>query len=179
MDPISAFSLACGVIQVVDFGLQTLSTIRGLHKDGSTKGHQQLNDISVHMKTASLKLQEHFIRQNASSTTFTDPDDQALYDLSKKCNATASILAAELDNLTVQGTGLRRAFHVTKKTVAGTFKAGALRELQASLESYRRALDTQVLIALRSVYEDRYCNTLLFSTFDSLTSSCCSPFQWL
>lgn len=39
MDPITAFSLACGVIQVVDFSLNVVGKCREIYRDGTTTEH--------------------------------------------------------------------------------------------------------------------------------------------
>lgn len=151
MDPLSAFSLACGVIQVVDFGLQVVSTARDLYKDGSNKNYDQLSEISKDFIVASSKLHQSLATTNAQSMTVVDRDDKALYELSKKCNDTAVKLRDELDKLTVTATGKSRVLQAGVKTLLGFRKAGKLKDLGSTLEAYRRALDTQILVSLRLV----------------------------
>lgn len=127
MDPLSAFSLACGVIQVVDFGLQTVSTARTLFKDGSTKNHEQLSDISTDFLDATSKLQQAI--SNAGTTTVLNADDQLLYDLAQIGNNTAEALRSELEGLAVTATGKRRLLQVTVKIVTGVFTAEKVRGL--------------------------------------------------
>lgn len=169
MDPLTAFSLACGVIQVVDFGLQTVSTARVLYKDGSIKNHAQLENLSNDFVTATAKLQKSLGDTGSGSAFSIDPDDQILYDLSTRCNATAKKLLHELDQLSVTADGGRRILQVSKKTLAAIWKAGKIKDLGLTLESYRKALDTQVLISLRSVVQHvpryaalAFCAKLIF-----------------
>lgn len=85
----------------------------------------------------------------ANAPTCFDADDQALYDLSKKCLDTAEKLNTELSRLTVTATSARGVLQAMKKTFAGSWKTGKLRDLETLLESYRRTLDLRGLLALR------------------------------
>ena len=157
MDPITAFGLACNVIQVVDFGLKTVSIARHLSKDGITASHDQLREIGKDLASAVVKLQEILTDSASVSSNFADPDDQVLFDLSEKCYDTATKLRAEVDKLTVTATGIRKVVDVPKKTVASWRKAEKLEELRDTLEAHRRALDTQILVALRLVKSIKTC----------------------
>lgn len=54
MDPVTAFSLAAGVLQVLDLSLQALGKCREIHKDGSLAQHRQTEEI-----TKSLGRNDH------------------------------------------------------------------------------------------------------------------------
>ncbi len=47
MDPLTAFSLACGVIQVVDFSLNVVGKCREVYRDGTSTEH--LGQVSLIM----------------------------------------------------------------------------------------------------------------------------------
>ena len=49
MDPITAFSLAAGVLQVVDFSFKALTKCREMYKDGSLAEHQSTKDITKYL----------------------------------------------------------------------------------------------------------------------------------
>jgi hypothetical protein len=46
MDPITAFGLAAGVLQVVDFSFKALSKCRELYQDGSLTEHKSTEEIA-------------------------------------------------------------------------------------------------------------------------------------
>lgn len=46
MEPLAAFSLAAGVLQVVDFSFKAIKTCRELYKDGSLAEHRETTEIA-------------------------------------------------------------------------------------------------------------------------------------
>lgn len=46
MDPVTAFSLAAGVLQVVDSSFKALSTCREIYKDGSLAQHRDTEETT-------------------------------------------------------------------------------------------------------------------------------------
>ena len=46
MDPVTAFSLAAGVLQVLDVSLKALGKCREIYKDGSLAQHRQTQEIT-------------------------------------------------------------------------------------------------------------------------------------
>lgn len=49
MDPLTAFSLACGVIQVVDFSMKLLSKSREIYKSGSLAENKEIESMAKHL----------------------------------------------------------------------------------------------------------------------------------
>jgi hypothetical protein len=49
MDPVTAFSLAAGVLQVVDFSFQALAKCQELYKDGSLAEHRSTGEIAKYL----------------------------------------------------------------------------------------------------------------------------------
>jgi hypothetical protein len=49
MDPITAFSLTVGVLQVVDVSCKALSKCQELYKDGSLAEHRSTKEITQHL----------------------------------------------------------------------------------------------------------------------------------
>lgn len=49
MDPLTAFSLACGVIQVVDFSIKVLAKCKEIHDHGALSEHQEVEEITKHL----------------------------------------------------------------------------------------------------------------------------------
>lgn len=56
MDPLTAFSLACGVIQVVDFSTKTVAKCVEIYKEGSSSEYRDLEDLTKHLVEARAKL---------------------------------------------------------------------------------------------------------------------------
>lgn len=49
MDPVTAFSLAAGVLQVVDLSIQALSTCKEIYKDGSLAQHRKTEELTKYL----------------------------------------------------------------------------------------------------------------------------------
>ena len=81
MDPLTAFSLACGVIQVIDFSTELAKRCRQLYKDGTLSQNKEAEEMARHLTQlrTSLNLPNH-------------PDQDELLNLSEKCSATAEDL---------------------------------------------------------------------------------------
>lgn len=46
MDPVTAFSLAAGVLQVVDLSLKALSTCKEIYTDGSLAKNREIEELT-------------------------------------------------------------------------------------------------------------------------------------
>lgn len=149
MDPLTAFSLACGVIQVVDFGIKVVVKCRQIYKDGATSGNKEIESMAEHLTGLAADLKLPSTIQNPRSANQVYHDDQELLELAGQCSETATELINELQKLSIQGRQRKRdAFRMAVKVV---WRKGAIENIQKSLECYRRTLDTRILISLRSV----------------------------
>lgn len=101
MDPFSAFSLACGVIQVVDFSLRTLAKCKELYRDGVLTEYKQLEKSTKRLTGLQDDLQLHANVSSANNAQTSQ--DQALLELARECSATAKELTAKLGELRIQG----------------------------------------------------------------------------
>lgn len=144
MDPINAFSLACGVIQVVDFSTRILSQFREIYKNGSLSEHESIQSMTEHLTTLRADLQP-----STSSPATQTAGDKDLIQLSTKCSDMAEELVAELQSLKVGSTGSRwKAVSVMYRSLK---KKGTIDRMQKRLDECRKILDTKVLADLRSV----------------------------
>ena len=87
MEPLAAFSLACGVIQVVNIGTSVVGKCRQLYKDGTLSHYAEAEEMAerlTHLRTT-LDLTEN------------QGQDEIL-ELSEQCSAIASDLIRELQS---------------------------------------------------------------------------------
>ena len=147
MDPLTAFSLACGVIQVIDFSTKTLIKCQEIYKEGSLSEYQSLENLTKHLIDVRGKLNYPSGSQNIGNPITVN--DQSLIELSEKCSSTADELVGRLHMLRIQGPHRRR--QAISKTVKLLWEKGEIEEIQKRLDGYRTALDTQILISLRFV----------------------------
>lgn len=147
MDPLTVFSLACGVIQVVDFSTKTLMKCKEIYKEGSISGYQELEDLTKHLINARSKL--NLPSANQSSGSIRKPDEQDLLELAKQCSTVAHQLLKNFHSLKIEGPHKKR--QAIFKTVKFLWDKGEIQGLQKRLDAYRVALDTQILLNLRFV----------------------------
>ena len=85
-DPVSAFSLAAGVLQVVDVSFRALSACREIHKDGSLAQHRDSQEITQQLLETTQLLENCHNKVSASAAK----QSNDVVDVSKKCSETAS-----------------------------------------------------------------------------------------
>lgn len=141
MDPMTAFSLACGVIQVVNFSIKTAKICRELYRDGSLSENEDIEGMAKHLMDlrTGLSLPSQLALDN-------------LLDLGTKCSDTGQALIVELQKLKVSGPHKKR--QVLGKSVKAIWKKSTIEDIQKRLDDYRKILDSRVLVDLRSVYYD-------------------------
>ena len=149
MDPLTAFSLACGVIQVVDFSTKIVVKCRQIYKDGATSENKEIETMAENLTGLATDLKLPSLTENPGSADQLYHDDQELLKLAGQCSETATELVNEIQKLSIQGRQRKRdAFRMTVKVV---WKKDATKNIQKRLEGYRQTLDTRILINLRSV----------------------------
>ena len=144
MDAVAAFSLAANILQVVDLSFRALSTCRENYKDGSLSRYRSAQKITKELIETTRRLEAMMQNTSNSRSRF----DLDIADMSTKCSRTADDLVAELSELSVKPGGSRRdavtqGFRTWKKRKA-------LKEIQDSLVSHQRLLDTRILAGLKS-----------------------------
>ena len=138
MDPITVFSLVCGVVQIVDTSMEVAKKCRELYKDGTSSEDREIENMAKHLMDLHGSL---------------DPRTQGcpgeLRDLRSKCSDTAQQLCTEVQKLKVNGPHRKREAVV--KTVKAVWKRNAIEEIQKQLDGYQKLLDSNILVDLRFV----------------------------
>ncbi|KAL8784235.1 MAG: hypothetical protein Q9195_009134 [Heterodermia aff. obscurata] len=155
MDPMTAFSLAAGVIQVIDCSFKVVNICRELAKDGSLAPHRNTEELTDTL----VKGMERLKATNARVTMSRSQDDNEIIELSAKCSVIAEDLLAELRTLRLEQSGFR---HAIAKSFRVIKQKASLKEKQALLEKYQQVLDTRILQRLdsRSLKETQDFHTL-------------------
>lgn len=149
MDPLTAFSVACGVIQVVDFCKKVVDKCREIYKDGASSENKVIESMAQHLTNLFVELDSASAIPNPGPMPRHYHDDQDLRKLAQQCSDTAKELIAELQKLSIQGQPGKR--EVLRKAVKIIWKKNTIDDIQTRLELYRRTLDTRILINLRFV----------------------------
>lgn len=147
MDPITAFSLACGVIQVIDFSVNVLSKCREIHKHGSLSENENIESMAEQLTTLRADLQPTTL--STSTRTATSSGDRDPIQLSSRCSEMAKELVGELQSLKAGSTGSR--WKAISSTYRSLKKRSMIDRMQKQLDELRSILNTKVLADLRSV----------------------------
>ncbi|KAL8885000.1 MAG: hypothetical protein Q9215_007073 [Flavoplaca cf. flavocitrina] len=141
-DPASAFSLAVGVVQVVDVSFRALSACREIHKDGSITRHRDSREITQQLLETIQLLENCHINVSASAAKHNND----VVDVSKRCSETATEILTELNKLQRDPKGGFR--DSLAKGLRSLRKKQFLAETQAKLDSYREILNMCILSKL-------------------------------
>ena len=138
MDPITAFGIATGVIQVVEFSLQIASNCREIHTNGALHNNAVFEDLAARLKKMNIGLSQSLddtpkpIRNK----------DQQLLDIAVQCTQTADDLLCKLETIKPKGSGRRETIKATLKALV---KQDELDEITEELDRYQRLLDSGLL----------------------------------
>ena len=159
MDPLTAFSLACGGIQVAYFSNKvlskwkeldqerSLSEYQELDQERSLSEYQELEDLTNHLVDVLDRLKLTTVKQNAGKLG--TAEDQSLLKVADQCSTTAEYLIKKFRSLKIEGPHKKR--QAVLKTIKLLWEKGELQDIVRRLDGYRRVLDTQILIHLRYV----------------------------
>ena len=143
MDPLSAFGLACGIVQIVDFSSKILSESKELWKNGNTKANEDLEDITKWIGDMQLALEPPSGQANAGRVS--QQAETELLELARNCKEVSDELLAELEDLKPN-----RKREIPLKSVKRIRRRSTLDEMKRKMDSFRKFLDTRILIDLRN-----------------------------
>ena len=143
MDPLSAFGLACGVIQVVDFSLKIVSKFKEIYENGSLKANDDMEDLTKRIRELYVDLEPPSSQTSVGDVSMESQNE--LLDLARVCKETSDELLGELQKLKST-----RKRDILGKIPATMRRQKILDSLESRLESYRKLLDTKILLRLRS-----------------------------
>lgn len=135
MDPISAFSLACNVIQVVDFGFKLAAGCREIYVSGSLESNDHIELVATDLRRISEEIENGAAAKTAG--------DRELTDLASRSAATSRKLLSVLEDIKMKNQKSKR--NALGKTVSAMWKRNAIDDLQKQLVSYQKALETRML----------------------------------
>ena len=153
MEPLSAFSLASGVIQIVDFTGRLLLKSREIYTsaEGTVEEHALLEhsarNLAELLTALSTPLLAEIRIQKLQGGSKTKPADQQLVLLCKDCHDITTKILAEIDKLKLKST------HGKLKSVQQALRhMGSqphIQILKNKLDNIRSQVDTVLLVSLR------------------------------
>ena len=153
MDPLTAFSIASGVIQVLDFALETVQQGREIYQKGATA-----ENIAIEKNVDSFEVATRELDQALQDLHWpAGPLERSLRAVASECTAVSSELVTEIARLKPNHRSGR--CQAALKAVQMILRKDKIERIQRKLESCQRVLDTQILAKL--MY-DLFLLTLVF-----------------
>lgn len=126
MDPLSVFGLVCNVMQIVEFGLQSLSTFRQIAQRGATAVNLDIQYMATHLQDLAIDCCS-FTTTSSTGTAVVSASDRLLQEVAQKTTACAEELVLKLNKLKAdQKKGKIEAF---VKTIRLIIERGELNDL--------------------------------------------------
>lgn len=146
MDPVTGIGLVASVVQLLTFGIGTVSTIREVYQRGSVSSYDDVQNTTNHLSRLTGSLQHSLRSTHTHSSTLTR-DDIDLIDLARKCADCARKLQHELQKLNSQPRNSLLA--ATRITARAILKKSKIEEISKRLATYQSTLETSLLHRLR------------------------------
>ena len=139
MDPLSALSLACNVMQVISFCHETISLCKRLHREGSS--YPDLDDFAAHLSSLSSTLHDSIDTKKSNGRL--DEQEKELQLVAKESYVASISLQAELAKVSnVAGGSHRAAFKATMKTI---WRKNTLDRLEQTMLANQKLLESKLL----------------------------------
>jgi len=152
MDPVTGIGLVASVVQLVTFGIGTVSTIREVYQRGCVSSYEDVEYTTTHLSKLTGSLQQSLKSSWTHSSALTR-DEKDLIDLGRKCEDCAHKLQHELQKLNSQPrTSLLAATRITARAI---LKKPKIEQISKQLANYKSTLETSLLHRLRYVLPER------------------------
>ena len=140
MDPISALSLACNVIQLVEFSIESANVCKELYEDGSIDENNRIEKYAAEVTAANKDLQAALRCSKQAGKTL------RIERIAQDASATANELKIALNRLKLsKAQGIRRLGGAFKSTLKALMTSGTIKKLQQRLELQDAALRSNIL----------------------------------
>jgi len=145
MEPLAALSLACNVVQVIQFGLHTAHVCKQILEDKSPAAN--IEEDCKHLRILSSQIQESI---TSASSKITSAADRELLAIAKKLTPIAKNLETELNRCRPEATNSirKKIWKGFKYQLSGKQK---MDELHASLKGFENTMQSFILVDLRYV----------------------------
>ena len=146
MDPVSAFAIACGVLQVVEVGVGAAKAYNEIpeNKNALTSEMEHLRMKTQGIRDLSSQLVSRYQSINSSQAQL-DQEKVQLLRIAKDCNEVARNLCDRLDKLSLPGASKRQ---VLKQWWRIQQHKEEVHNDRTRLERLGKLLDTQMLVKI-------------------------------
>lgn len=138
MSGLEAFSLACGVMQTIQFAYETTKLCRSIYQSGHV--HPELQGTASSLSFVAGKAQEHY----EAFAPKTD-SERHLVSVAKECRRAANSLEEEVKFLN-DGAKNKTLASTLRVAVKVKWRKSRLDRLEKSLEACRKTMETHLLV---------------------------------
>lgn len=158
LDPLTALSLACNIVQVVDFASKVVARCRHIHTYGELPEHHELEIVTADLLRLSTRLKEHpqpptlsqkQLKEENDTQKMQREKDLALSQLSSLCVKIADELLSRLFKYKVPEGVPRTKWRSFREALEQVWKKKDLDELAARLAEIRNEMSFKVLIEFK------------------------------
>lgn len=136
MDPLSAFSVACGVAQLIQFASELVSTGNEIFHapDGVLLQNKAVGDVAKDLRQITEELSKTQAQWLVGQPL--DPDESRLRIISDNCTSIATELTDRLDKLKIQGK--HRRWKSYRLALMSVWAKDDIDKISARLDAYHR-----------------------------------------
>lgn len=147
MDPISSFSLASSIIQVIDFSTKLISKGYDIYKSpqGTSAENVDTEVVAKDLRTLAAKLKSG--TSDTRSKKAASNGDEALSKLSTNCKNIADELLEKLNRLKIFGK--HRKWRSARHALKSVYGRDDLEQLKRRLDAYRNEINLHITVSLR------------------------------
>ncbi|KAK5057776.1 hypothetical protein LTR84_011777 [Exophiala bonariae] len=151
LEPLSAFSVACNVLQIIEVGTRVLKTAAEYRSaaDGATAEHAELRNIAQSLLILNADLQATVAASNSTQTKIQDKAEAVLISANDQCLKLSTEFIKLLDRLKVDGTK-HAMLEALRLSVRSLWYKDRLDSINKSLSQARDNLNLSFLIYMNS-----------------------------
>lgn len=137
MDPVSAFALACNVLQIVELSLKAAQKCKEIYRTGSLSEYDEIEKLTTNLRSANTDVESHISKTNLS------PTDVRIKKLAIEANDNATALIVIFSQLKL--IGKQNAGRALLQAIKTLSKRKPIEKLVQKLEKQDKALNSVIL----------------------------------
>lgn len=152
MEPLSAFSAAAGVVQLVDFTSRLISESYQIYKssDGELSRNGDLDTVTKDLLKLN-KLLTLSMKSSRKDNNFEEPSEASLQSLLRDCSSVAEELHVALSKLKLQPEAKRQRWGSVQRGLRSIWSQDDINSLDRRLDNFRQQISMHLLVSLRYV----------------------------
>ncbi|MCJ1395570.1 hypothetical protein MMC18_008456 [Xylographa bjoerkii] len=157
-DPITAFAaigLAGNVAQFVEYALKVVSKGKEAYIsiDGATEENSNIEQVTEELRMSIRNLSNRLLDCNVHfDDRIAEKEDVGLFAIAQLCEKLAGNIIEKLDNFKVEPGKFRR-LRSLGQAVKAAWKKDEVDQLENTLSSYQRQLDTRIIVSFRTRFD--------------------------